>query len=167
MPTESTYIIKSVPIDPTETYSSQDLYNFFSVEVGEFEVSTAPMISEAFYNCIAVIGLCGDTALLGHFQGIDELDSWNYFQFQMALRTLLELNVDTIVLAGGAMSDNPVDIARATADRAFADADIRATLPSARLVTSWNDEKNTSKDIIVFPRPGVVAIHDTHDVYGV
>ncbi len=158
--TSAEYTIEYIHADTSLTYNPQDIERFTTVDQGDFETGTSPMLSEGFYNCVAVIGLSKSTALLGHFQRIDVPNSGSYKEFGDAIRALAEVKAHTVILGGGGMFYNPNDIERATADRAFAEKAAQSALPAADIIINWNEEYNGRQDILVFPESGKIVIYN-------
>lgn len=158
--TNASYSLEHIEAGATGTYSPEDLESFTAVEEGGFEIGSDPMISEGFCNCIALIGLSKRVAVLGHFQQISVPGLGSYDEFGDAIRALADFEAHTVILAAGGVFDNPVGLVDyTTADRAFAEQAVRASLPSSELVIDWNEARGTCKDIVVFPEFGKVAIH--------
>jgi hypothetical protein len=159
--TEASYTIEHIQGDTLQTYTTDELAKFKAVDSGDFETSTSPMISEGFYNCIGLIGLSKNSALLGHFQSIDTPGLGSYAEFNDAIKTLLKIQAHTVILVAGGMFDNPNDVEYATADRAFAEKAVHAAFPSTHVVVNWNEDYHGRQDIIVFPDSGKIAIYNT------
>lgn len=159
------HTIEYIHADTSAIYSPQEFEEFTVVDQGDFEVSGGPLISEGFYNCVALIGLSKRVGLLGHFQTIDLPSLGGYEHFHSAIRTLEKIDAHTVILAGGGMFDNPVDIERATADRAAAAQSIQAALPNSNIVTEWNELYNGRQDILVYPDNGKIVIHNATSTF--
>lgn len=154
------YSIDYIDADTSVTYNPQEIKKMIVVDQGDFEVGQLPMMSEGFYNCVAIIGLAKKAGLFGHFQRISTPEVGNYNRFGDALRALAEIEPHTIILAGSYIFENPVDLELATHDRAFAENAVRNTFPDLDLVVKWNEHHKGRQDIIVYPDSARVAIHN-------
>jgi hypothetical protein len=163
--THAKYTIEHVLGNPSGIYSPQEYENFTVIDQGDFGTSRSPMISEGFYNCIAVIGLSKNEALLGHFQEINHPNLGSYDGFNDTIKTLMKMEPHTIILAAGGMFDNPNDIRYATSARAYAEKVIPTTFPSSDIVIGWNEEYNGRQDIVVFPESGKIVIHNAKTTF--
>jgi hypothetical protein len=161
MRTTSTYTIESFTASPRETFGPEAYGSLLNVRMGSFETSDRPMISRDFCNCIAVIGLAKGMALFGHFQMIDDPIDGDYERFGAALDTLAAMGPDDVILAGCGLFDSPLSDAYAKADRTLAESSIRMTLPSASVLTRWNQDRDAPKDIVVSPEQRLITIHDS------